>query len=732
MISGHVAGGSIGRDTGMRRRRLALLASTVLVLGTAPALAQSETEIIDLGGIPLPGTIQLDEVVVYGSRETDTLEGSTASVGIVSSAAIEDGQIQTVQDSFRRLGNVNDPAFTNSGFVIRGINSEGFTPASAPMGSLYVDGVLQTRYGARFGARNMWDTEQVEVYRGPQSTLSGRAATAGSIYIKTKDPTFDQEVILSGTVGNRDMGGVAFVANTPLVPGEAALRVSGSFDRQETDISYPTYEVFSLYDDFKTDVSGNLRAKLLLTPSTMPDTQALLSYSYSYDRPNEGLIFENSDYTLEDRRGDGYSIFGILLPTLAEFRSIKVHNAGLEVTHNISDALKFTSQSGFTYGTTERLSVDAKEPGPDGLQGEVDDYLVSQELRLNYDLDRWSWVVGAFGSFQKFDSDFSLVSTPYFTNYDEYFVRETTNVAAFGEATYEFIPTWFLTAGGRLDYLEESTDEGIDNLEFGVPNVFNAPHVSYDEVNFVPKLGISKDLTENHRVGFVYTEGFRSGGYYLDRENSRVGTYDAESARNYELFYKGHMLDDSLTLNANLFYTQYNDQQIEVRPDVNRPSYTITENAAKSRSWGFEIEPTYNFSEQFSLFASVGYLDTKFEEFDSTVLGDLVGESFPDAPEWSVAFGGRYNFVNGIFVGGDAKYTSSYNAAFGENDLDTIDSRILVNAQVGLKQENWEFTAFAENLLDEEYLTFVDLDASEVVAQAGKPRSFGFNLKTKF
>ena len=170
---------------------------------------------------------EVETIVVYGARETATLDKVASSVGIVTAKDIEDGQIRNTQETFRRLGNVMDSAFTNSGFVIRGISSEGFTPAGAPTGSLYVDGVLQTRYGARFGARNLWDTEQVEVYRGPQSTLSGRAATAGAIYIKTKDPSFESEAELSGMIGNRDLWGGAFVVNMPVVDHQLSVRVAG-------------------------------------------------------------------------------------------------------------------------------------------------------------------------------------------------------------------------------------------------------------------------------------------------------------------------------------------------------------------------------------------------------------------------------------------------------------------------------------------------------------------------
>lgn len=43
-------------------------------------------------------------------------------------------------------------------------------------------------------------------------------------------------------------------------------------------------------------------------------------------------------------------------------------------------------------------------------------------------------------------------------------------------------------------------------------------------------------------------------------------TYEPEYSQSYELSYKGTLLDDRLTLNANLFYTKYEDQQIEIRP----------------------------------------------------------------------------------------------------------------------------------------------------------------------
>lgn len=679
------------------------------------------------------GATLLEEIRIYGARNATTLNNTTASVGIVDAKALEDSQIRYTQDAYRRLANVMDSATVNSGFVIRGMSSEGLVPSGGPAGSLYVDGILQTRYNARFGARNLWDVEQVEVYRGPQSTLSGRAAMTGAVYIKSKDPTFDKEAELSSTVGSNDLVGGAFMVNTPLVEDQIALRISGAFERSHAEPSYSDFKHYDNFDDLTTDISGTIRAKLLITPSEMPDTRALVTYSYSKDRPNDALV------GLKSGRGD----FNNNPVTYTEYRWTEAHNFGLEVTHDFSDALRLTSQTGFHYGINNRRSIDegtigvpGNLLGVNGITGEDDNSIFTQEFRLNYEADRWKWVAGVYGSYETWDgaTDIAIFDTYQQSDSQE---RETSNFAIFGEATYEFAPTWFATLGGRLDYLK---DKDLQKNYFGGINpdpVLVGKTSSLSELNFVPKIGLAKEFGDNHTVGLSYTQGFRSGGSYVNRTDPELAlvTYDPEYSQSYELSYKGHLLDDRLTLNANLFYTKYEDQQIEIRPNSTIPGYRIIQNAASSRAWGFEIEPTYQVNDQFSAFASIGYLNTKFLSFDfgeGEDALDFSGESFPEAPEWTFGFGGRYEFENGVFVGADAKYTTDYNSRFGTKGMYKIDSRFLVNAQTGFKKDNWEVTAFVENLTDEKYFTVVDSDYSLPFGQAGKRRSFGLNVRTKF
>lgn len=207
------------------------------------------------------------------------------------------------RDSFHLLGNVRDADWTDAGFVLRGIISEGLTPGGTPLASYYVDGIQQTIQGTRRGSCGLWDTEQVEVYRGPQSTL------AGAIYVKTKDPVFRFEAVARGMGGEDELSTGAGMVNVPLIEEQVALRVAGEYQRSESapDVS---------------DIGG----------------------------PVLGFAFD-------DDRGDFNT------PIFSEVRRTTVHSGGLDVVQEATSALLLTAQSGFSRSATERPSVNAGTAG---------------------------------------------------------------------------------------------------------------------------------------------------------------------------------------------------------------------------------------------------------------------------------------------------------------------------------------------------------------------------------
>ncbi len=110
-------------------------------------------------------------------------------------------------------------------------------------------------------------------------------------------------------------------------------------------------------------------------------------------------------------------------------------------------------------------------------------------------------------------------------------------------------------------------------------------------------------------------------------------------------------------------------------------------------------------------------------------IGDLTGLDFPEAPEWTVAFGFLYEHEFGFFFGADAKYTDDFLAAFGSPPQDRLDDYFIANAQLGYRYKGAALTVFAENLFDEEYLTNNDNDFAGSI---GPGRFVGAALDLKF
>ena len=692
-----------------------------LLTGTGLTFHQTGVDTVTLAKLDSGGSdpVMLGSVTVYGARTTQTLQDVTASVGVTAGETIEERKVTSVPETFRFLGNVNDSAFNDAGFVIRGINSEGLTPGGAPLATTYIDGIQQTVQGARRGANSVWDVEQVEVYRGPQSTLAGRAALAGALYVKTKDPIYDYEAALRGLGGTDENYGGAVMANLPIVDDQLAFRFAAEYERFESDINYPMYDDFDRYDELIEDETFTIRGKLLMEPKGVPEARAVLTYSYSEDRPipsDIGGPVLGFDY--DEERGD------FNLPVFAEVRTTAVHNAGLEVTYDLTSDWVLTSQTSFSHSDTERPSVNE---GTEGeifvVSGDFVQKLATQEFRLNYYGDALEATLGLYGAY-----DYQDGSRRRFLGSEDISLseQEVWNAAAFGEATYEFYPSWKILFGGRVDYTHT---QGSQFFESGGITFTDFSHSMDDEI-FLPKAGLIKEFGEDHTVGLTVQRAFRAGGVGVQFSTGEVFEFGPETAWNYELSYKGNLLDDRLRLSGNLFYLDLQDQQVEVLADPLDQGTAFITNAGKSRAYGFEAEAQADVTDELSTFLSVGYVDTKFEEFETdSFIGDLSGLDFPEAPEWSVAFGFLYEHDSGLFFGADAKYTDDFLSAFGSPPQDRLDDYFIANAQVGYRYKGATLTVFGENLFDEDYFTNRDGD---VAGSIGLGRFVGAAVDLKF
>jgi outer membrane receptor protein involved in Fe transport len=168
-----------------------------------------------------PGSITLAPVTVTGERVDRSIMETSTSVVVLDSETIEDRpRIDSTNDALARIPNVTTTGTTNFAPAVRGVDGTGpaqgadaFFAGTRPRLNVQVDGRPLSYNEVVFGDNSLWDVEQVEVLRGPQSTLQGRNAIAGSVVVKTKDPTYDYEVsgrILGGNEETRQ--GSAYVS----------------------------------------------------------------------------------------------------------------------------------------------------------------------------------------------------------------------------------------------------------------------------------------------------------------------------------------------------------------------------------------------------------------------------------------------------------------------------------------------------------------------------------------
>ena len=210
-----------------RRSNPTLAAAIAIALGCVPPICAADQSDV------------LQEVVVTANRREQNLLDVPYNISAVSGQALEAAGATNLADIGRLLPGISIPdlgpraSSSNSNIVIRGLNANdpggaAYLPwESVPLVSTYVDEV------PLFVNLNLTDVQRVEVLRGPQGTLYGSGAAAGTIKVihNQPDPTkFSAEFSADAAGTSHAANGTYSInglLNIPIVSDVAALRVSG-------------------------------------------------------------------------------------------------------------------------------------------------------------------------------------------------------------------------------------------------------------------------------------------------------------------------------------------------------------------------------------------------------------------------------------------------------------------------------------------------------------------------
>lgn len=195
--------------------RSALLVSATL-LAFQPMVSSAQSRAVPEGA---EADIGLSDIVVTATKRETNLQKTPISISVVSTEMIKDRHVQSLFD----LADGGVPSLRVTTFEARQsaltIGIRGIVPLDANQPAreqgvgVYIDGVYLGRQHGLNAA--LFDTERVEVLKGPQGTLFGRNTEGGALSIVTKEPTGKFGGRVEGGFGNLGAYNGALHVNLP-------------------------------------------------------------------------------------------------------------------------------------------------------------------------------------------------------------------------------------------------------------------------------------------------------------------------------------------------------------------------------------------------------------------------------------------------------------------------------------------------------------------------------------
>ncbi|MEO1087880.1 MAG: TonB-dependent receptor, partial [Acidobacteriota bacterium] len=405
-----------------------------------------------------------EEIVVTGGLIQDTLQDTPESVAVWNADTLTDAGVGELQDVFNQTANAY-PIANGEGFGIRGINhSTVGTGGIGELGSYYVDGVALTGLSKRVGANQLWDVEQIEILRGPQTTNVGRNALAGAVVLSTKNPVlFNESKWRLGAAEDATWEASGMV-NVP-VGESSAFRLTAETWNTDGFVTNPT-----LGDDaYDARENLTLRLKYLYQPESRNDFTMVLSAQYGDNRRGDDIV----DLAFGDARINESNIESFIEnDTLVLSADLRWDLTERWAMRSITSVLESN--------TVQTTDNDRGAGGADAssTRDSVDDNW-AQDLRFEFQGDRSRGVLGLYytevdiagltsGRVNVTSRELG-VPDPLLFLYPETigitlstpFDIVTTNFAAFGHWDWEISDRWRAFAGLRWDSEELDTFESV-------------------------------------------------------------------------------------------------------------------------------------------------------------------------------------------------------------------------------------------------------------------------------
>jgi outer membrane receptor protein involved in Fe transport len=671
---------------------------------------------------------ELEPVFVHGDLLQGTLDQLPASVSVMDTSMASSTGMEHFEDLLGRLPNLNWAGGTSRPrfFQIRGIGEISQFGNEVPASSVgfIIDGIDMTGIG---GVAGLFDVEQVEVLRGPQAAAFGANALAGMVLVETASPTSTTQGKAEFSFGDNDLlsfGAAVGGAIGSMGDGALSYRISLSAYQ---DNGYRDNR-FLNRDDTNERAEQTARLKLHWAATPVLEFDLTLLY-FDFENGYDAWSLDNDSFiTTTDEPGQDNQ---------------ETKAAGLKTTWHASGQFDVTYQVSVT-DSDILYSYDWDWSNPAELMeiyGPVVYYgtdvtervrsVWSHDLRISSlpGVPESSLLKGwAFGIYHRdFEED-----QAYFGVHSLY---TTGTVAAYGQTRMILGDAMSMTLAARI---EEVTIDYTD--DFGT-------RLGSSDQPWGGKIALEYKLPGASLLYASIDRGFKAGGVNLDSEvpeDFRI--YGTETLLNYELGWRGFLMERTLRTRITAFYMDREDIQVDssIQLGDGNTFALYKDNAASGNNFGAEFELDYRVNESLQVFASLGLLETEFDDYsyidpvDGQTKIILDGRRQAYAPGYNYAIGADYTWDNGFFAGATIEGKDGY--VFDVANDQSLSSYNLMHLRAGFSKAAWRLTIWVNHVFDELHEVHGFYFANEPPnyysprrwVSHGTPRQIGATLRMTF
>ncbi len=394
--------------------------------GTAAGSVDAQQPPVAVNDTPQP--VNAGDIVITATRRSERLSNVPIAVSAVGQAALQNSGATDIRQMTQLAPSLlisSTGSEANASARIRGIGTVGDNPGLESSVAVFIDGVYRSRTGS--GLNDLGEVDRIEVLRGPQGTLAGRNASAGTINILTKLPSYQFGGYGDATYGNYNNIRIAGGLTGPIIKDKLAFRLDGVFGKR--DGYY--YDVIN-QTDYNDRNRYFVRGQLLFEPSSDVSVRLIGDYTRRDEKccgavyidtrekidPTPGVPGDFAINPAGNRIQQVMQSMGAVFPSQGDPYNRRIANTLGRAYSNITKDYGGSGQIDANLGFAQLTSITAYREYKSGGAADIDYgnldigyraddgnsyrqfHTFSQEVRLNGSLfnDKLDWLIGGYFS----------------------------------------------------------------------------------------------------------------------------------------------------------------------------------------------------------------------------------------------------------------------------------------------------------------------------------------------